>query len=90
MVKEYEDIIIPPPEQFRDGYKPIPKARTDRPLEMQNARRPPKPKRLPPHPPIKEHEGSILPPLQFRDDEEPTSITDRSSSKIKELSQAMR
>ena len=31
MVKEYED-IIQPPEQFRDGYKPIPKPRTDRPL----------------------------------------------------------
>ena len=30
MVKEYED-IIQPPEQFRDGYKPIPKPRTDRP-----------------------------------------------------------
>ena len=29
MVKEYED-IIQPPEQFRDGYKPIPKPRTDR------------------------------------------------------------
>ena len=28
--KEYEDIILPPPEQFRDGYKPIPKPRTDR------------------------------------------------------------
>ena len=25
MVKEYEDHIIQPPEQFRDGYKPIPK-----------------------------------------------------------------
>ena len=31
-----EDLILPPP----DGYKPIPKPRTDRPLEMQNARRP--------------------------------------------------
>ena len=32
-----EDIILPPPEQFRDGYSPIPKPRTDRPLQMQNA-----------------------------------------------------
>ena len=46
MVKEYED-IIQPPEQFRDGYKPIPKPRTDRPLQM---RRPPKPTRAPPPP----------------------------------------
>ena len=43
MVKEYEDIIQPP-----DGYKPIPKPRTDRPLQM---RRPPKPTRAPPLPP---------------------------------------
>ena len=43
MVNEYEDIIQPP-----DGYKPIPKLRTDRPLKMQNAQRPPKPTRKPP------------------------------------------
>ena len=57
MVKEYED-IIQPPEQFRDGYKPISKPRTDRPLQMQgnqNARRPPKPQRSPPPPPKREH-----------------------------------
>ena len=54
MVKEYED-IIQPPEQFRDGYKPIPKPRTDRPLQM---RRPPKPTRKPPPPPIPEGESS--------------------------------
>ena len=47
MVKEYED-IIQPPEQFRDACKQIPKPRTDRPLKMQNARRPPKPTRKPP------------------------------------------
>ena len=29
-----EDIILPPPEQFRAGYKPIPKPRTDRPLQL--------------------------------------------------------
>ena len=54
MVKEYED-IIQPPEQFRDAYKPIPKPRTDRPLKMQNARRPPKPTRKPPVPQVEEH-----------------------------------
>ena len=32
-----EDLILPPPERFQDGYKPIPKPRTDRPLQMQNA-----------------------------------------------------
>ena len=50
MVKEYEDIIQP-----SDGYKPIPKPRTDRPLQM---RRPPKPTRKPPPPPIPEGESS--------------------------------
>ena len=72
MVKEYED-IIQPPEQFRDGYKPILKPRTDRPFQMrknQNAQRLPKPQRLPPLPPKREHE-------------EPDSITDKPSSKIK-------
>ena len=39
-----------------DGYKPIPKPRTDRPLKMQNARRPPKPTRKPPPvPQVEEH-----------------------------------
>ena len=77
MVKEYED-IIQPTEQFRDGYKPTPKPRTDRPLQMrgnQNARRPPKPQRSPP--PKREHE-------------EPDSITDKPSSKIKELSRGLK
>ena len=51
MVKEYGN-IIQPPEQFRDAYKP----RTDRPLKMQNARRPPKPTRKPPPvPQVEEH-----------------------------------
>ena len=56
MAKEYED-IIQPPEQFRDGYKPIPKPRTDRPLQM---RRPPKPTRKPPPPPITQVEDHII------------------------------
>ena len=58
MVKEYED-IIQPPEQFRDRYKPIPKPRTDRPLQMQNARRPPKPQRPPPPSPRREPSSKI-------------------------------
>ena len=49
-----EDLIVPPP----DGYKPIPKPRTDRPLQMQNARRPPKPTRKPP--PILQIEDRII------------------------------
>ena len=79
MVNEYED-IIQPPEQFRDGYKPIPKPRTDRPFQMrgnQNAQRLPKPQRSPPPQPKREHE-------------EPDSITDKPSSKIKELSRALK
>ena len=33
MVKEYED-IIQPPKQFGDAYKPIPKPRTEKLLQM--------------------------------------------------------
>ena len=29
-----EDLILPPPEQLQDGYKPIPKPRTDRSLQI--------------------------------------------------------
>ena len=29
-----EDLILPPPEQFQDGYKPIPKPKNDRPLQI--------------------------------------------------------
>ena len=62
-----EDLILPPPEQFQDAYKPIPKPRTDRPLQKENARRPPKPTRKPPLPPIsqveeKEHIANVSVP----------------------------
>ena len=66
-----EDLILPPP----DGYKPIPKPRTDRPLKMQNARRPSKPTRKPPPPPIPQVEEHI------------TNVT---SSKIKELNKVLK
>ena len=47
-----EDPILPPP----DGYKPVRKPRTDRPLKIQNARRPLKPTRKPPPvPQVEEH-----------------------------------
>ena len=47
-----EDLILPPP----DGYKPVPKPRTDRPFKIQNARRPLKPTRKPPPvPQVEEH-----------------------------------
>ena len=66
MVKEYED-IIQPPEQFRDGYKPIPKPRTDDRLPLQ-MRRYPKPTRKAPPLPITQVEDHIIqPPEQFRD-----------------------
>ena len=47
---------IPRKSANEDGYKPIPKPRTDRPLKIQNARRPPKPTRKPPPvPQVEEH-----------------------------------
>ena len=72
-----EDLILPPPEQFQDGYKPIPKPRTDRPLQKENARRPPKPSRKPPLP--------LIPQV-----EEKEHITNASVPKIKELNRALK
>ena len=70
MVKEYED-IIQPPEQFRDGYKPIPKPRTDDRLPLQ-MRRYSKPTRKAPSLPITQVEEHIIqPPEQFRDGYKP-------------------
>ena len=34
MVQQYEDNIILPPPEFRDDYKPIPKPRTKKPLQV--------------------------------------------------------
>ena len=88
------DLIIPPPEQFRDEYRLIPKLRTDRPpqiRENQNARRPRR--KITTTTTKKEHEGPIIPPLQFWDDkpvQEPDSITDQSSLEINELNQALK
>ena len=51
---------IPCKSVNEDGYKPIPEPRTDRPLKMQNARRPPKPTRKPPPvPQVEEHITSV-------------------------------
>ena len=52
----HEDLILPPPEQFRDGYKSITKPSIDRPLQKQNARRPPKTSSELPLPPTPKHE----------------------------------
>ena len=54
---------VPRKSVNEDGYKPIPKPRTDRPLQMQNARRPPKPTRKPPPvPQVEEHVTNVSVP----------------------------
>ena len=53
-----EDLILPPPEQFQYGYKPIPKPRTDRPLQKENAQEPAK--CIKPPPPIPQVEDHII------------------------------
>ena len=69
MVKEYEDIIQPP-----DGYKPIPKPRTDDRLPLQ-MRRYSKPTRKAPSLPITQVEDHIIqPPEQFRDGYKPLQM----------------
>ena len=65
MVKEFEDHIIQTPEQFRDGYKPIPKPRTDDRLPLQMRRYPKPTRKAPPIPQVEDH--IIQPPEQFRD-----------------------
>ena len=34
-----KDLILPPPEQFQDGYKPIPKPRTDIPFQIRKIKK---------------------------------------------------
>ena len=40
MVRDYEENIIPPPLEFRDGYKPVPVSRTKRPVAAPKTKRP--------------------------------------------------
>ena len=98
MVDEYESLMIPPPEQFRDKYRLIRKPKTDRPLQIQenqNAERQSIPQRSPPKPPKKEHEDPITPPLQFRDDKPlqepvPAPTIKSRAPKIGKLDQALK
>ena len=94
-----EDIILPPPEQFRDTYKPIPPPRTGKRESV-------KPKSVPcksVKQMVKEYEDIIQPPEQFRDGYKPIPkprtdrllqleehITNVSVPKIKELNQALK
>ena len=54
-----EDLLNNNPFKDEDAQEPA-KARTDRPLQMQNAQRPPKPTRKPPPPPIHQVEDHII------------------------------
>ena len=76
MVKEYED-ITQPPEQFRDAYKPIPNQGLKAHFKCWVTKMHEDCQRSPPPPPKREHE-------------EPDSITDKPSSKIKELRGALK
>ena len=58
---------IPHKSVNEDGYKPIPKPRTDRPLKMQNAQRPPKPTRKPPPVPQVEEHITNVPVLKIKE-----------------------
>ena len=78
-----EDLILPPP----DGYKPIQKPRTDRPLKIQNARRPPKPTRKPPKPTRKPPKPTRKPPPVPQVEEHITNVP---VPKIKELNRALK
>ena len=78
-----EDLILPPPEQFQDGYEPIPEPRTDRPLHI------PKVEKL--NRALNDHANG---PVNYYDIELPIPKprTDRPIKipKIKELNQALK
>ena len=78
-----KDLILPPPEQFQDGYKPIPKPRTDIPFQI------PKIKKL--NQALNDH---VKGPANYYDIELPIPKprTDRPIQipKIKELNQALK
>ena len=59
MVSNHEDLLNNNPFKDEVAQEPA-KPRTDRPLQMQNARRPPKPTRKPPPPPIPQVEDHII------------------------------
>ena len=64
MIQDYEENIIAPPIEFRDGYKPIPKPRTKKPVPLPRTK---SVKQM-----VHEYEDNIiLPPLEFRDDYKP-------------------
>ena len=58
-VSNHEDLLNNNPFKDEVAQEPA-KPRTDRPLQMQNARRPPKPTRKPPPPPIPQVEDHII------------------------------
>ena len=58
-VSNHEDLLNNNPFKDEVAQEPA-KPRTDRPLQMQNARRPPKPTRRPPPPPIPQVEDHII------------------------------
>ena len=67
MAQEYEDNIILPPPEFRDGYKPIPLPRTKKPVPLPRTKTV---KQM-----AQEYEDNIIqPPLEFRDDYKPIPL----------------
>ena len=58
-VSNHEDFLNNNPFKDEVAQEPA-EPRTDRPLQMQNARRPPKPTRKPPPPPINQVEDHII------------------------------
>ena len=64
IAQNYEDNIIQPPLEFRDGYKPIPKPRTKKQVPLPRTKTV---KQM-----AQEYEDNVIqPPLEFRDDYKP-------------------
>ena len=83
IVSEYEDLILPPPPQFRDGYKPVPAPRTNETIKKPMPKQCKIVKQI-----INEYEHLILPPPpQFRDGYKPVPAprTDKSQKQLRHL-----
>ena len=83
MVSEYQDLILPPPPQFRDGCKPVPAPRTNETIKKAMPKQGKIVKQM-----INEYEQLILPPPpQFRDGYKPVPArrTDKSQKQLRHL-----
>ena len=88
MVNEYEDLMLPPSPQFRDGYKPVPAPRTNETIKKHVPNQGKIVKQM-----ANEYEDLTLPPPpQFKDEYKPVPAPTikNQAPKIEKLDQALK